>query len=401
MNGGLALGDVFAVLLSIARDVLSRSRPGEVMPLARYADPAAFAQSSFASLPIMPEEWRIIARDLGEFLDTPLDVTQDGSPSSSPADVADAALKAWLRGPRNVCFKTSGSTGTPRLSRVPYALCLEEVRQVDAALPPCRSILSVAPLHHSYAFHMALLLSRRRDVPLSILPPLAARMRAELAPGTLALGFPLFWQSMVAGGQGGIPPGAACLTATAPCPPGLFAALRGAGFSSVSEIYGSSETGAVGIRHTQDDPFTLLGHWQREATADAGFQLRVSISDASAAHALPDRLEWLTERAFAVGGRYDNAVQVAGVNVYPDRIAVFLEEHPGVEACRVRLMRPEEGTRLKAFVVPRSGWDISALRQDLKSRLKTLPPPERPTSFTFGSALPNGPLGKASDWPAC
>jgi acyl-coenzyme A synthetase/AMP-(fatty) acid ligase len=77
-----------------------------------------------------------------------------------------------------------------------------------------------------------------------------------------------------------------------------------------------------------------------------------------------------------------------------------LRAHPQVADAAVRLMRPDEGRRLKAFVVPRP--DASppaalrgALERWLDQRLETA---ARPRSLTFGSELPRNPLGKAADW---
>ena len=63
-------------------------------------------------------------------------------------------------------------------------------------------------------------------------------------------------------------------------------------------------------------------------------------------------------------------------------------------------MRPEEGSRLKAFVVPSTGADPQVLRSELgrwtESRLTA---PERPKAFAMGYQLPRNAMGKLSDWP--
>ena len=87
------------------------------------------------------------------------------------------------------------------------------------------------------------------------------------------------------------------------------------------------------------------------------------------------------------------------MNVYPGHVAAILEEHEGVRCCQVRLMRPEEGHRLKAFVVPAMGWTVDALREPLAAHVRQrLKGPERPTSFAFGEDIPRGPVGKPTDW---
>ena len=63
-------------------------------------------------------------------------------------------------------------------------------------------------------------------------------------------------------------------------------------------------------------------------------------------------------------------------------------------------MRPDEGTRLKAFVVPA---DASADRPALAALLdawsrEVLSAAERPVSLTLGESLPVGSNGKPRDW---
>jgi hypothetical protein len=84
---------------------------------------------------------------------------------------------------------------------------------------------------------------------------------------------------------------------------------------------------------------------------------------------LQDRLEWIDGEHFVPNGRIDQAVQVGGTNVFPAYVAEVLAMHPGVAQCAVRLMRPDEGTRLKAFVVAAEGCAPAPLRAELASWL--------------------------------
>ena len=114
----------------------------------------------------------------------------------------------------------------------------------------------------------------------------------------------------------------------------------------------------------------------------------------------PDLLRWENAERFHVLGRRDGAVQVGGVNVLPEHVAAVLRDHPAVHDVLVRPMRPDEGFRLKAFVVPvPDAAPAESLREDLR-RFATLmlQPAERPNSYRFGPALPRTPLGKLTDW---
>jgi acyl-coenzyme A synthetase/AMP-(fatty) acid ligase len=113
-----------------------------------------------------------------------------------------------------------------------------------------------------------------------------------------------------------------------------------------------------------------------------------------------DSLAWQGADRFTLGPRRDAAVQVGGINVFPERVRQLLLEHPLVEDAAVRLMRPDEGLRLKAFVAPGHGAGpadefVRELRTWIDARLAA---PERPKAITLGARVPRGALGKPADW---
>ena len=112
----------------------------------------------------------------------------------------------------------------------------------------------------------------------------------------------------------------------------------------------------------------------------------------------PDKVEFVAPRGIFPLKRMDRIVQVAGVNVSLDRVEKVLQNEPAVKACRVRLMRPEEGKRLKAFIVLNEGYDEQILSQIRKYLTSQLSSHEMPRAFTFGAALPTNSMGKDSDW---
>jgi long-chain acyl-CoA synthetase len=123
-----------------------------------------------------------------------------------------------------------------------------------------------------------------------------------------------------------------------------------------------------------------------------------------ATYPLQDTLAWDDTQHFRPAGRIDAAVQVGGVNVFPSYVADVLCMHPQVAEASVRLMRPDEGRRLKAFVVPAQAGALAwlpwkALRAELldwcAQRLGT---PERPAAISFGERLPRQASGKPADW---
>ena len=114
---------------------------------------------------------------------------------------------------------------------------------------------------------------------------------------------------------------------------------------------------------------------------------------------LMDNVTWTGQRHLRPGARIDKAVQVGGINVFPQYVASVIERHEGVKQCLVRLMRQDEGYRLKAFVVPQHGYDVSALHKELILHARReLSDVQRPGAYSFGPDIPRGPLGKPMDW---
>ncbi|WP_338035817.1 AMP-binding protein [Halochromatium roseum] len=117
---------------------------------------------------------------------------------------------------------------------------------------------------------------------------------------------------------------------------------------------------------------------------------------------LQDHLDWLDHERFFVLGRRDGAVQIGGVNVFPQRIERLLCTHPEVAEAAVRQANAEQGDRLKAFVVPvadciEPGQLAHSLDAWLASLVTAL---ERPRAIRIGSQLPRSATGKLIDWPA-
>ncbi len=318
--------------------------------------------------------------------------------------LARRTLGSWLeicaaalaRFDDEIVFRSSGSTGTPK-SLVHRLDSLEQEIDTLACLLPGRRVLSTVPSHHIYGFLFTILLPQRLGVPVrDISQSTPASLGGALRSGDIIVGHPAWWHAFLRAAPI-LPPGVLATTSTAPCPRETFEELRRHGFSRVVEIYGSSETGGVGWRDDPDGLFTLMAHWQHD---DADDGLVRTLSDGTkAASRLPDLLRWLDARHFSLLSRHDDAVQVGGLNVFPLAVRDKLRRHELVADATVRLMRADEGERLKAFIVPRPDRDSSDAREDLVRWIeRTLPVAERPKSLTFGVSLPVGHFGKLTDW---
>jgi 4-coumarate--CoA ligase (photoactive yellow protein activation family) len=287
----------------------------------------------------------------------------------------------------SLTFLTSGSTGEPRRVTHRWADLSAECEGHAALLPEARRVLALTPPHHIYGFLFTALGPAMRGLPVRDMRAAAPGRAGALAEaGDVIVATPFLWALALRAGAR-FAPGVTGVTSGAPMDAPTWAALREAGLGRLIEIYGSTETAGVGWRDAPDADFAALAHVE---AAPPGLRRR---SD-GVALPLQDALVWRGDR-FRPAGRRDGAVQVGGVNVYPDRVRAILLEHPEVADAVVRL--DASGGRLKAFVAPRAaGADLSdALRRHCADRLTA---PERPARFAFGAALPVNAIGKAADW---
>lgn len=308
-------------------------------------------------------------------------------------DIAGAGLQHW---DTELTFRTSGSTGEPKRCAHAFATLEQEAASLATLFSGRRRLLLAVPAHHIYGFLFGVLLPRHlgieADQVLSVRARLPSQLARHLLPGDLVIGHPQFWQAALGAGQD-FPADVTGVSSTAPCPDAVAEAAEAAGLALV-QVYGASETGGLGWRASHRDPYRLLPHIERAGDA----LLRRGPDGAPQTLHPQDSLAWCGDDRFTLGPRRDSAVQVGGVNVFPERVRQVLLEHPLVEDAAVRLMRPDEGQRLKAFVVPRAGAGeglTQALRAWIDSRLSA---PERPKAITLGERIPRGMLGKPADW---
>lgn len=311
-------------------------------------------------------------------------------------DVAHAGLE---RHDAELTFRTSGSTGVPRAHAHRLAALEQEADFLARIVVGARRVVRVVPSHHIYGFLFTILLPRRLGLDesdaLDARAGSPAGVAAMLRGGDIVVGHPGFWTGLVRS-NARVPPGVTGVTSTAPCPDDVAERVLELGFARLVQVYGASETAGIGWKETAGDPFELMPFWQRHRNGIA----REASDGSLLAAAMPDQVAWLGDRAFRVEARKDEAVQVGGINVYPAAVRRVLAQHPGVREAAVRLMRRDEGERLKAFVVPASHIDdLAALERSLRRWIdERLTPAERPKALRFGAMLPASATGKSMDW---
>lgn len=300
----------------------------------------------------------------------------------------------------NMTFRTSGSTGIPKACMHPLESLWQEVGELMPLVQRPDRIFSAVPSHHIYGFLFTILLPHRcglaADAVINLRSSSTARLAYQLRAGDLVVGHPEFWRA-AARTVPAFAPGVTGVTSTAPCPDSITAAIEQAGLTTLLQVYGSSETAGIGWRDDAAQPYTLFSYWHRDEARTGRI---VRDRDPGTHFACQDTLLWLDERRFMPTGRVDEAVQVGGINVFPQRVRREILQHPAVLDASVRLMHPAEGNRLKAFIVPRdANSDLQTLHLALDAWLRDrLSAPERPRALSFGAILPTDARGKLADW---
>lgn len=308
------------------------------------------------------------------------------------SDLTEQAYHAYQQN-RFVQLATSGSTGTPKQCLYTEKMMEIEGVSVGKHFQHAKRFITLTPRQHLYGLSFAVFFSSLFKIPCQPLVPIPLQPWFSLLRcGDVVAGFPLFWEYFLKA-DNKFPSGVTAVTSTGPCPKGLFDRLKQAGAEQVIELYGASETGGIGVRYSEEEPFQINDFW--EVSIDGSKIHREGIEGWLS---FPDKVQFVPPRGIFPLKRMDRVVQVAGVNVSLKHVEEVLQQHPAVKACRVRLMRPDEGKRLKAFIVLNLGYNEQSLADIRINLSKHLSSHELPRSFTFGESLPVNEMGKDSDW---
>ncbi|RYC68867.1 phosphopantetheine-binding protein [Spirosoma sordidisoli] len=260
-------------------------------------------------------------------------------------------LRARSDDDRFLTFRTSGTGGATKSITHSMASLVSEAQFLAQLLAPPGQIISSVPANHIYGFLYTVLLPSLWKRPMRLLTDVSM---ADIEADSLLVGTPFTWQFIDQSFLGAAKLPCRGVSSTAPMPPGLFTRLMEAGVS-LTEVYGSSDTGGLGFRHAPDAPFVLFPY----VVLSRSEPLTVTRTDTSETFVIPDRLEQLSSREIRLLGRLDDAVQIAGVNVYPTHIRQIIEQCPLVAECDVYAKAVAGDTQLYAAVHLRALSDSS------------------------------------------
>jgi len=281
---------------------------------------------------------------------------------------------------------TSGSTGAPKIIHKSIANLLGEAQALAAITDwPAGAIVAGVPAQHLYGLTFSLLLpwvlgnAWVDDMP--HYPRDVQQALQQNGAGTL-VSVPAQYQAMLEDRTE--LNDTVCISAAAPLPESLARQWQQQNGIDILEIYGSTETGAVGYRQqNRDSDWTALPH--AHLVEEDGL-LRVSspfVSDDFANDFLTaDRAEVLAGQRFRLLGRSDTLVKIAGKRVSLSRIEATLRACPGVTEAAV-IAVPAKGllrdVAIWAAVVTDDNCSLTSrqLQAELRDQLDGIEVPRR------------------------
>ncbi len=324
------------------------------------------------------------------------------------ADWIAISLKNLTHSSAQISFKSSGSVGLKKYHTHSLALLEQEAEFLGQLFKGRKRILRAVPSHHIYGFIFTVLLPRYLGDSVEVIDLCGLsfnRIQTSLQPGDLMIAYPEFWQfcdesnmhfaSDIIG-----------INSSGPCPEQVGVNLLDKGLSGFYEIYGASETAGIGWKSHSLSAYNLFPFWQKiESTTKINRKLE---DGHFKTYRLQDNLEWISPTQFSLKGRKDEVVQVGGINVSLALVREKLMKHTLIKEAAVRMMRPEEGARLKAFIVLKEVDINNAEQDDLHIQFihkeiehyinQNFSTAERPKSITYGCELPLNKMGKSNDW---
>ncbi len=255
---------------------------------------------------------------LTDSTDCTIQLPQVSYPKDLPASPASALTMPHIEATQLACYVfTSGSTGTPlpyRKSFGPLLHCVREeaVRLGLGASPPW-SIVATVPPQHQYGFESSVLMglanghafaAERPFYPADIAATLAAVPRPRVLIST-----PVHLRALTSTATV-LPPTDLIVSATAPLAQQLAAEVEQRFGTRLLEIYGSTETGQIGVRRPTEGP-----EWQ--LWPGVRFEVRDGETWADGAHIeqptrMCDVLEVTGADRFLLHGRLADLVNIAG-----------------------------------------------------------------------------------------
>lgn len=232
------------------------------------------------------------------------------------ATVAEWADRIAAQRIERLTVETSGSTGMPQSHSHATADLLEEANGFAQRFVDTQRVIALVPANHLYGLVWTALLPAALDVP-----AVAGTVPAMPAPkaGDLIVGVPEHWAAL-ARIRKQWPENVIGISSGGPLSNALGEAVLATRLARLVDVYGSSETSAIGLRDVPDTGYTLLSRWQLAPCDDAW-----ALIDRDGRRVrLPDHVRQTGERRIELCGRRDVE---HGPGDSPPRIVVDIAIH--------------------------------------------------------------------------
>ncbi len=198
---------------------------------------------------------------------------------------------------------------------------------------------------------------------------------------------------------------AAIFSSTAPLPRQASIDAQATLGTQITEIFGSSETGAIAWRHQcQSEDWQLLPELEAQREAETGaMRLRSPILPNSDWLQTSDRIEFTAPTRFRLLGRLDRIAKVEGKRLSLTAVENLLAKHPWVELAHIVLRQSRRTELLAVVLLSHTGrsalvaeskrFVTQALRQHLQQEFEL---PVIPRRWRYPEEIPANAVGKVT-----
>lgn len=299
-----------------------------------------------------------------------------------------------------VLLYTSGSTGAPIAVTKTVGNLLSEARCIHDTFDwPPGPVVGTVPPQHLYGLTFTILLpwisgaAWVDDMPL--FPQDISNLILQTRAGSL-VSVPAHYQALLENPLEMVP--ALCLSAAAPLMLETAAQWQQQNGQPLLEIYGSTETGVIGFRQQQRDPY-----WQTFAPVHISTSSKLLAVDSpfvspkwTSGFQTADQAKLIAKGKFKLSGRSDSIVKIAGKRVSLPQVEQAIAECQGITEASVIAVS------VKGVVRDKAVWAVAAaahpealsasqLRSELRYKLDNISIPKR---FVFVDKLPRNANGK-------
>jgi acyl-coenzyme A synthetase/AMP-(fatty) acid ligase/3-hydroxymyristoyl/3-hydroxydecanoyl-(acyl carrier protein) dehydratase len=299
---------------------------------------------------------------------------------------------------RAVTLYTSGTTGEPQAVGKTAEQLLGEVEVLAACFGGELSrVLCTLPPRHIYGLLFGLLLPLRAGAAFVSETPLhtdAVLALVERHRADTLVAVPAHLQGLVSIQRGALGTLRRVFTSGAPLRGEVFDDLCQRLGLSVTEVFGSTETGGIAHRGSASAPYRAFDGVEVAAAGDGRMQLRSPRlpPDEPQPRLCEDVIELVGGGSFVHLGRAGDIVKIGGSRVSLSAIERAARSLPNVRDAVV-LARPVPSARGHEILlaVAGDGWDAASLRAALHEKLEPIAMPRR---YRFVAELPREATGK-------